>query len=466
MVIRSTKKITNYFDPRYGTIGLWFVLVLVGVSRAPWVSGDTIALAQGAQALVDCARNHDFIGCPGTHQFGILQNLPAVFLSWKGISEPDVVTALALINWGVFIVASVIIFRLTKQFVYRDLLYLMLIISPVSPYMQSTFGEMLQVVVYLGFGFSILKSKNFLIFVFSVLAASTRETSFVPLVFLGIAAILATEQHSLKKIMRRVIFLVSSIACGVLTLTIFNYWKFGTWRNVPHSDPVLVARDSRTITSSFVGIWFGPGGGLFPFWFGVSAIVLFLPIRFLFFKVDLKSRLIGLCLLLALISATLTLSLWYAPFGWVAWGPRLMLPVIALSLLLVWRAFGDDLINLFQKIESNIILRLFVVGTLIFSAVPSIGFQINPSVLNEFFKPDKFCERPAIIQQDPSYYFSCLRHGTWKLNPSMWSVGLNGFTSWWHFLIPVMGFLTLFLAIRGTRIDDFENNHSSSLLKN
>ena len=94
----------------------------------------------------------------------------------------------------------------------------------------------------------------------------------------------------------------------------------------------MLGRDFRVDTLeqgvlNFAGIWLSPNGGALPFWLSfacVCVVILFAAAAApRYWQVSpWPARLLALLLL----GLTAGLSSWYAPHGWIAWGPRLLLP--------------------------------------------------------------------------------------------------------------------------------------------
>lgn len=430
-------------------LGIGLVTVTV-LRRVPQIAGDTVAMSQSAELLVSCLRNHQFHGCPGTNQYGLLQNIPLMALIWKGISTPDAVRLLGFINVVAFLAFLVFIWKSFSGRV-RQLGVLVLLLGPVLPYISSTLGEMTQLVVFSLFGIAVVRNRKVLGILAGFFAATSRETAFLPLIFLAVG-LSVLEFRSIKLGIKKSIPYVFATLIGLGALLEFNAMKFGTWRNLSNLHAEYVTPGILLKAKMFVAIWVAPGGGVMVFWVLGGLITL----SFLVYPIIRRENwtVVGSLLVIGCVAgSTASLSMWFAPFGWVAWGPRLMIPTIA---MITFGAFSLRTSDGFQfgkleKVFGNLVFQLGVTAIVGLSALPSFGVLNIPTSINRFFSTDKVCPRPAIIQEDRNYYFHCLQHGSWKLDPSLWRVGLDGMSPfmWLTFSAVLIAFFMTLRTLGG-----------------
>ena len=86
----------------------------------------------------------------------------------------------------------------------------------------------------------------------------------------------------------------------------------------------------------------------------------------------------------------------------------------------------DEVLRHLSKFK---LLRLPIGVLGIITLIPTVGFLQNPNRTLSWFSGgnDATCPTPAIIQLDQAYYFKCLIHGSWKIDPSLWYQGLSSF---------------------------------------
>jgi hypothetical protein len=114
--------------------------------------------------------------------------------------------------------------------------------------------------------------------------------------------------------------------------------------------------------------------------------------------------------LVALLLLTIGLSGWWAPFGWICWGPRLMLPWIPAVLLILMRSYPGEVEAPFRALSSWLLLiGVVLAGFEQWSALT--GY----SVVHEIFKAAPGCPViPAAPESDPAYYFNCMKTYVWE----------------------------------------------------
>jgi hypothetical protein len=176
--------------------------------------------------------------------------------------------------------------------------------------------------------------------------------------------------------------LIAAIAAN----SVFNFWRFGTFQNSFLLQPHFRVPDLATHLSFTAGLWFSPNGGLLFFWPAFLALLAVL-IR----------RPVGFFVLALLAGLTLGLGQWFAPMGWIAWGPRLVLPWIPAWILLL----GD------RKLPRALWIPAIGVGlahvmSLMSFAPKDLLFGATPE-----------CPVPQAIETAPTAYYACIQHLTW-----------------------------------------------------
>jgi hypothetical protein len=407
------------------TLGFFYL------KQIPILSGDTVALSQSARSLVTCLENGQFRGCAGTNQFGLPQHIPAMFLAWKGLDDGSIVFILSCLNvLALGLLARLIYASRSIPAIGKILIGVTLFVGPIIAYGPYSFGEAISILAYVGLAIAIFEKKHFQIIIFMVLAVTSRETAFVSIGLLTGAILVFESNKSRRELKQMFLTVYGSMLLGIVCLFSFNVWKFNSWKNVPHMDPVLRTPGLILKLKSGIGIIFSPNGGLLPYWFLGAVVAVGIPLVGIISRRRGKRLQFSFFLLVSGFTAQVAiLSSWYAPYGWIAWGPRLMVPTTAMgaTICLVLICQDDALFRKLGQFKSY----LFPVGVLgIVTFIPTVGFLQNPSRTMSWFLGgnDPYCPKPAIVQQDPAYYFRCLIHGSWKMDPSLWYQGLTSFT--------------------------------------
>ena len=430
----------------------------------PLISGDTVVLAQGAHLLVECAGTGTFFACPGSNQFGLIQNLLAIPLAAFGITPDNIVLALSIVNIVSFLsLIALVLVHFNDRPHAAQLMTLVVLAGPLIVYAVFTFAESLQTLVFVGLVLAVIKRRPTIAFALAALAASTRESAIVSLVPLVIAAILASRS-SFKKI---AFATAGGLLLGIALLLAFNVWKFGTWRNVIHSDPSTMTPGVGLKLEMFLAVWIAPGGGVIPYWFIAAIVCLGLSIAIAFDRTRSSyTRLSAAATLGSLVMTSALLAAWYSPFGWMSWGPRLMIPTVAAACLLTIEMGADTAARALRVMKAKALSMtvLGAVGLLTYlSALPSLGVVVDPAVVDHFFSSAEFWNYVLTRTTETSKYFVGLHNDTWMLWPSQFTLGLVPFRSFYAFgMAALLLFLVLFTFANATSRDSQGRNRMPS----
>jgi len=458
VVYRGLQNLCSKFWLEIITIILTTSVVAVIVSRGISLEGDTVALVDSANALTKCFRSRQFHGCPGSYHFGLIQHVPAFAMQMAGLSPKTTVEVLGLINLAFFpsFVASLWLFLKPALRPYGVLL---VFAGPLVVYAGSSFGELLQSVVFVYFAVAVFKKNRPLILLMGILAASTRESAFVALIFVVVAIAVSDGWREVLKKRLQILWGFAGIFLGLVLIEIFNLWRFDSLSNPTYTSPLLFTRQLSTNLSSFFGLWFAPGGGVLVFWLVSGLICLFVPVCSLCQKSP-KKRESSIAILINLTLATATLATWFSPFGWNAWGPRLLIPTIAMIGFVTLLLFEEVIGELKKFYSKHRIAYAGISILVVISAIPSYGVVFQPSSFHHFFTPDAVCPKLLIIQNDSDYFYRCLRHMMWRTDESMWGLGFDGVN--FFALIPIT-LISILLVMIMTSKQKFDSYNTENL---
>ena len=426
-----------------GLVLCWPLLVAFPIN-----GGDALWVAQSSRALVACARNDVWSSCPGTFQFGWLQHAPAIFLAWKGLSDDVIVFILTLINllafcWLIFSVIK----RFKLQFGLTWLLLGSLIFGPLYSFSVYSFSEMLTFVLLAAFVMKVFdRGSLFSILLLTFIISSSRETAFTVVLPLAICILVLTEKN-LRKLIKSTLQIGTASLAGLVAVFFFNVWKYGSITNDHYADPIRRVPGVALKARNFVAIWISPSGGVLPFWFLGGLVALAVPITALFLWRTNRTRAIAAgILLLSLLFQTALLSAWYAPFGWVTWGPRLILPVVGSTLVASFVLFPEIVQRVIEYVRYKYILLLTLSAITYLSSVANLGFILDRNATLAWFTPPMLPGCPVIanIEIDQAYYWKCaLEFVPWQLGRTLWDMGLHQLTQGWAVLFGVFVLLIL-----------------------
>lgn len=119
-------------------------------------------------------------------------------------------------------------------------------------------------------------------------------------------------------------------------------------------------------------------------------------------------------LALLLAGLTLGLSSWYAPLGWIAWGPRLMLPWLPAIVYLTCYFYSPAIERGAAWMTANPWRFWTATAVLVAFALPHVFEVLDPRVLSALFRPDDVFPRMMTVQGDRSEYFAQSNHFMWS----------------------------------------------------
>jgi hypothetical protein len=411
----------------------------------PINGGDALWVAQSSRALVGCARADVWTKCPGTYQFGWLQHAPAIFLAWKGMDDNSIVFVLTLINFLAFAwLMMVVIKRFDIKNESTWLLLSALLLGPMYAFSVYSFSEMLTFVLLSLFVLELADGKSMYSMAFlAFIISSSRETAFTIVVALAICVLVVRETRLHIAIKKLLVTGVASCA-GLSSIFLFNIWKYGTIINGHYADPIRRVPGTVLKIKNVFAIWISPSGGVLPFWLLGGLLSLSIPvISIWFWRSDIRRAIAGSILLGTLSFQTFLLASWYAPFGWVTWGPRLILPIVGATLITCFVLYESIIQQIIDFIRFKFVLVSILLSGVFLSGVSNLGFILNRSATLAWFTPPllPYCRKMANVEIDRHYYFLCaLDFAPWQLGRTLWDAGFHQVTHGWgllYFLLEI-----------------------------
>jgi hypothetical protein len=431
----------------------WWLLppaLLLGVvgwraAAHPLLVGDSHGVAIGAQRIVDCLRHGQFTWCdrrpdgliggrgptgfrPGAvGQFPLLQYVLAVPLRAIGLRALPTVRILILIDFTALLASIGLVWRLTRRpggdlAAWGPVLVLTLIVSPMLWYSTVPFAEVLAIALLLGVVAGVLEGWTpLLLGLLVALACTTKETTPLFVVALGGLAFLARpeSERTRAKLPRVAGPVLVGVLVGSLANVGFDVFRYDSLRNstylqAPYGPPGI-SIESR----SFAALLVSPNGGLLWFWpaaVGVLAIAACAWPRPR--RADGWRSLAPWAVLAVLVADLVGLALWYSPFGWIGWGPRLTLPLVPPLLVLAVVFAGSRGAALLSRVLLG--PGVWIAGVVLTVAGSSqLAFLSPGTALQRFFHAGGSCvHRP--IEVDPPAYYRCLQELAWQRRPILW----------------------------------------------
>ena len=210
----------------------------------------------------------------------------------------------------------------------------------------------------------------------------------------------------------------------------FNLFRFGDLTNASYLDPVFQTPGHR-VEGDVLRVTVGCAEwGLL--WFWMSACLVLLAAAVVVVQ-QMRARQgrrawlpTGIVLGVA-IANTVGLSSWFAPFGWLAWGPRLSLPLTPAVIVAVAITGGPMLTRLIGRVLTNAVGFAAVALVVVAFAIPQVGVIWNPAAEAALATLDTACPVGASVQADATYYYGCVQHGAWRTKPLvLWEAARTG----------------------------------------
>ena len=139
---------------------------------------------------------------------------------------------------------------------------------------------------------------------------------------------------------------MAGVLAGVAASCAFNWFRYHQLTNYTYSHSFEQVPGLGRRVGLSVALWLAPNGGVALFWLLAAAVAVGLVVLV---ATSLRRRPVSAArilpasaLVISLLFLTGTLASWFAPFGWEAWGPRLMLPALPAIILIALVVYVED----------------------------------------------------------------------------------------------------------------------------
>ena len=382
-----------------------FMVLLIAFISLPFGTGDTAELVLSSQKMRECLNSGILFGCNDMERFGLSPHLISMILLSIFNDINSTITAWALLNFLLFIY---LIYKLHKK--YGDRKYFLIgtiVFSPLTAYAVYSYTEMSFIVISFILLLNIKIERYWLSAFLGMFLSGYKESAILTILPLVLAVILSNKH----KLVLKDYLLIASQIIGFLIVYLFNYFKYLEFINSEYQTAGRV-KELNLQLSNFFGIWLSPSGGIIGY-FWISIILLLVINLKSILKITQYQKSFYL-ILVAIITNALLLTNWFAPYGWVTWGPRLFMPIVVIGL------FSTIIIRGSTEISNNRFIHFVHLSFSYLSSVALIGFLINPDSFKNWlsrviFKTD-VCPQLFIWEIERESYINCFINMSWNLN--------------------------------------------------
>jgi hypothetical protein len=401
------------------------------------LGGDSEVLVRGVRVAFDCVQHGQYTHCGQVDQtvqsightvgpFPLLQYLPAALAVGFGASVVNTLHALAWLNlaafagmFGLIVLAGR---RLPSRGLWTPILLAVAASGPVYYYATAALGEMLAATMLLGAVVAALYRRPWLVGLTATLACLGKET-LPPFVLLLVLVAARDRSDGWLPPTRLTVAAVGGTLTGAGLNALFDEFRYGTVTNRYYLEPWLRA-DSHVRVSFFGAVFAAPNGGLA--WFWTAALLLFAAAAAWAITQAVRARravyhwgpMIVVVGLVVVWGAEL--AAWFSPFGWLAWGPRLFIPLIPAATVAVAHAGGPGFAGTVRRAFALPVVAAVLIVTAALCAWPEASapwtWQVATPVI---LTPDAGCPALPDIRTHPLGYQRCEADIAWRAKPSI-----------------------------------------------
>jgi hypothetical protein len=354
--------------------------------------------------------------------FPLLQMIPAYVLYAIGVTPGRLVGVLAWLDATVTLafVGSVLYWCRRRGGVGLAVVAgLLLIPGMLIPYTAQAFGEPLAVAAFGGLCLAALRRDrtSYWLMPCAFAAAISKDTAVPFVIVFGLAGI-ALSGCGRRTARRSALALLTGAVVGGIASLALNIFRYGTLKN-----PVYLSYPRASMSmaaNSFAGQLYSPNGGILWFWPGVgiaAAVLVVVLIRGSRFTIGSRRARVGAGLALAgFVGSVGALSLWWQPYGWYAWGPRLLMPICPAVIVLALATISTRR-TLRYWISAPALTGLAIIGVL--AMAPAIGVVFDhraytAQVIATWKARPQCAPQPRRLPYNRANTESCLRFSVWE----------------------------------------------------
>jgi hypothetical protein len=394
-----------------------------------FIEGDTHVMLDTLDGVLRCVSEGRWVRCEEAGKWPAFQYALAVLLRGLGLSKLGVGDVLSCLSLVAFVALLAITWRTLAARSRPVAIFALLVLGSglFLHYSNRSFGEMVAAFFSLALVAAWLRRRGlWLLALLAFLTSLTKETAFPFIGLLGVTCVLAqrTPGLSWRSLLReergRLVGTALGVVVGVAVSAAVNSFRFGMPYNVSYVEESMMAPPVSFQLDFFAALWVAPNAGLLFFWPLLVLTLVALPVA-----VWRRGRQPGSAadwlplgvLAVTLVLLTAFLARWWAPFGWWAWGSRLILPwmpAVLLVALFIYAEHAEALVRPLASTHARIVALAAVVFLLALPHLASIF--LSNEVISRAFASRGVCLTPDTPERYAEF-FPCISATAW-VHPS------------------------------------------------
>ena len=414
--------------PRLGwVLGLLAIAALARVmARQLFLDGDTQDLLRCADGVRACLSEGRWSGCTKAGKWPLLQYGPALLVRLAGGSLEDAGRALSYLSLASFFGLLAMTWRTLAVHSRPVAVAAVLVLASglLFHYATRSFGEMVATFAAAALAAAWLRRESpWLVALLAFVTGLSKETAFPFIALLGATCVVVHQVpgQPWRELLRAERGRLVGSAAGVLLsgglTAAFNLFRFGSPVNTRYLLEASWGPPLGVQLEHLAALWVAPNAGLLFYWPFLVLLLAALPLAVARQRRSATPRpswlpLLGVAALVGLLCIGLTR--WWAPFGWWAWGSRLVLPWLPAALLVLLEAYAPAAASLVRPLVATPVRAVLLAVLLAVASVPHlISIYRSNELLNALFVEPGECPGPDLPERQAQAW-RCLRAQAWS----------------------------------------------------
>jgi hypothetical protein len=210
-----------------------------------------------------------------------------------------------------------------------------------------------------------------------------------------------------------------------------NYFRYATWNSAYYTSPQFRTPGVGRTLAYFAGLWTAPSSGLIWYW-PVATLLVGLGViavarTFVRSPRDPRLWLPAAVALGALFAFIGGLATWWSPFGWIAYGPRLAVPILPAALVVLLYTAGPAVAELVAPLLRTVIGAVAIIALVVLAGWAQFGAPwAHADGVNALIAADDECVGLIDLPIEAPEFLQCTSHVMWRRSPSTLAATFTG----------------------------------------